>query len=97
MQCRNWLSVVAALATPFLVSSAMAQTWPSRPIKLMVPFPPDGLIKSKPGQPEVKAPMLKAGAAPAWTKAQGARLGQLHASRLGAKEKVATFAKMSLN
>jgi len=34
----------AALAAPALVSAAAAQTYPSRPITMIVPFPPGGNV-----------------------------------------------------
>jgi tripartite-type tricarboxylate transporter receptor subunit TctC len=41
---RRVLFTWAALATVFASPSAWAQTWPARPIKLVVPYPPGGLI-----------------------------------------------------
>jgi tripartite-type tricarboxylate transporter receptor subunit TctC len=46
MQRRHWITLAALVvaATPVLTTSAWAQAWPARPIKLVVPFPPGGLI-----------------------------------------------------
>lgn len=43
MNRRNWISSSAALAAAaWLESTAQAQTWPMRPIRLVVPYPPGG-------------------------------------------------------
>ena len=45
MQRRHTLTALAGLlAMSALTPAALAQTWPSRPIRLIVPFPPGGLI-----------------------------------------------------
>jgi len=46
MRRRNWTAFVVTglTAAVFSSSAALAQSWPTRPIKLVVPFPPGGLI-----------------------------------------------------
>ena len=46
MQRRQWLQHTAASLLPaaFTSPSTWAQAWPARPIRLVVPFPPGGLI-----------------------------------------------------
>src|ERR1041384_2613848 len=35
-------SAGAALAVPFLADSALAQSWPARPVRVIIPYPPGG-------------------------------------------------------
>lgn len=42
MKLKHWLSIVAAAAAVFGSGAAFAQTYPSKPVKLVVPFPPGG-------------------------------------------------------
>lgn len=46
MQRRQWLQHTAATLLPAALAnhSAWAQSWPTRPIRLVVPYPPGGLI-----------------------------------------------------
>ncbi|MEY4711920.1 MAG: hypothetical protein RIS88_1370 [Pseudomonadota bacterium] len=44
MQRRHWLAAALVSITPLMAPAAHAQEWPARPIKLVVPFPPGGLI-----------------------------------------------------
>ena len=46
MRRRNWTAFVVTglTAAVFSSSAVLAQSWPMRPIKLVVPFPPGGLI-----------------------------------------------------
>ena len=39
-----WLALSAVAAAMSMITSVHAQSWPARPIKLVVPFPPGGLI-----------------------------------------------------
>lgn len=43
---RHALAVSAALCTTLLCSAALAQTWPTRPIRVIVPFPPGATMES---------------------------------------------------
>ena len=106
MQRRNWIVAATALAmtTPFWASSALAQAWPARPIKLVVPFPPGGLIDN---MARLVAPKLalelgqpividnKPGAEPTWVNAQG--MASFLQADTAQWKKVAAFAKITLD
>jgi len=42
MKLKHWLSIVAATFAVFTSTAALAQAYPNKPIKLVVPFPPGG-------------------------------------------------------
>ena len=45
VQSKPWASVLAALVSVFMAGSALAQTFPDKPITLIIPFPP-GIVDS---------------------------------------------------
>jgi tripartite-type tricarboxylate transporter receptor subunit TctC len=42
MKLKHWLSIVAATVSVFASTAVLAQAYPNKPIKLVVPFPPGG-------------------------------------------------------
>lgn len=42
MKLKHWFSTVAATFAVFASAAALAQTYPNKPVKLVVPFPPGG-------------------------------------------------------
>lgn len=110
MQRRNWVAASASAAaalvamSPFWVTTAAAQAWSDRPIKLVVPFPPGGqidnmarLVAPKLSQ-ELGQPIVidnKPGAEPTWVNAQG--MASFMQADTVQWKKVAAFAKITLD